>query len=127
MCLFQIRTIPNPPVNPAGADGTNAKIPDMNPEESQPQATGSFFQRIINTKNFNTFFVLILILIPLTFNIVKKKSQEPPPTTSSKSKMWEIRFAYDTEKQVLTVKNVTLKDGRATASNLGLSPTNSKF
>ena len=36
--------------------------------------------------------------------------------------MWEIRFAYDTEKQVLTVKNVTLKDGRATASNLGLSP-----
>jgi len=96
----------------------------MNPEESQPQATGSFFQRIIKYKKILIpLFVLILILIPLTFLISSKnKSQEPPPTTSSKSKMWEIRFAYDTEKQVLTVRSVTLKDGRATASNLGLSP-----
>ena len=72
-------------------------------------------------KIFLLLALLILVFVPLSvFVASRNKMEEKIP--SSSSKMWEIVLEYNTESKNLIVKRTKLLEGKATSSQVGLSP-----
>ncbi|MDP3987601.1 MAG: hypothetical protein Q8P80_00450 [Candidatus Levybacteria bacterium] len=69
------------------------------------------------------FFIFLLLTALFSSNKnINNKIPETPSESVKPSKIWEIIFSYNTQKNLLSVESVSIKNGSAQAVNTGFSP-----
>ncbi len=94
----------------------------MNPEESQPQTNGSFFQRIIKYKKILIpLFIFLFFVVSFTIFITSKAGVQTQTENNSinQDKTWELVLGYDREQDKLVLNKFVLLDKKITPDYRG--------